>query len=152
MKRHILISALLAVSLLISAHARADGLTTVGHYNGADGSFFEIATYLEDGETVGVMGISHKVSVAFSKTEWHSFVELWRRAESVQSNSFQFVGTYKETNTTYNSLLTVAAGPGVQFTINDQPGTLVFVLSPGDYASFDAAVGTVSATLAASLK
>jgi hypothetical protein len=67
-----------------------------------------------------------------------------------QSNSFQFIGTYKETGTTYNSLLMMAAGPGVQFVINDESGTLLFVLSPGDYAKFDTDVAKVTATLSAS--
>jgi hypothetical protein len=44
----------------------------------------------------------------------------------------------------------MAAGPGVQFVINDESGTLLFVLSPGDYAKFDTDVAKVTATLSAS--
>jgi hypothetical protein len=147
MKRRVIVAALLAVLILLPAKVRADGINIVGHYANADGTSLDIATFSEKGETVGILGIAHKVSITFSPNEWPSFVAIWKKAEGIQSNSFQFVGTYKETGTTYNSLLTAAAGPGVQLTINDQPGTYVFVLPPGDYAKFDADVATVAAIL-----
>jgi len=53
-------------------------------------------------------------------------------------NSFQ-------TGTAEQALLTVAAGPGVQFTITGQKGPFVFVLQPGDYARFDGAVNQMTA-------
>jgi hypothetical protein len=147
MKRHMLISAILAILLLAPANARADGLAIIGHYTSGDGSSFDIATYSEKGDTVGILGIGHKVSIAFDKDEWKSMIAIWRKANRTQSNSFQFIGTYKETGTTYKSLLTVAAGPGVQFTINDKAGTFIYVLPRSDYAGFDANVATVAASV-----
>lgn len=156
MKPHILVSAVLALLLLLPATARADGLITVGRYtNGSDISL-NISTYQEGGDKVGLLSMllpPHKGSMAFNKNTWPSFVALWHKAESTQSGSFQFIGSYKEIGTTYPSLLTVAAGPGVQFTIND-PGnpteqnypaeTYSFILSPNDFARFDADVAKVT--------
>jgi hypothetical protein len=147
MKRHMLISAILAILLLNPANARADGLTNIGHYTSGDGTFFDISTYSEKGEMVGILTIARKVSITFRKDEWQSIVAMWRKADRTQWNSFQFIGTYKETGTTYASLLTVAAGPGVQFTINDKAGTFTYVLPRSDYAGFDANVATVAASL-----
>ncbi len=151
MKRHVLISVLVAGLLLLPVTARA-ALTIIGHYDYGGGTVFDVAYNAENGGKVSLLGmkgninnVRSAVSITFSKNEWNSFVALWRKAMGTQSSSFQFVGTYKETNTKYNSLLTVAAGPGVQFTINDQPGTLVFVLRPADFARFDADVAKVTA-------
>jgi hypothetical protein len=149
MKRSLFLPAILAVLFLLPAAVRADGITVVGTYAGSDGSTFSIDTFLETGTTVGLINISKKVSITFSKDEWQSFVDLWQKARGTQSNSFQFIGSYKETGTTYNSLLMMAAGPGVQFVINDQSGTLVFILSPEDYARFDSDVAKVGAALSA---
>ncbi len=152
MKRRIFLSVLLAALILLSANAWA-AITIVGHFTGGGGTTFDIGTFTNDKDTErgGLLGISHKVSITFGgmndRNEWNSFVALWRKAQQTRAASFQFIGTFKETGTDYNSLLTVAAGPGVQFTINDKPGTFIFVLSPSDYASFDAAVAKVSAYL-----
>jgi hypothetical protein len=143
---HGLRSAILASLLLPPASIRADGLDFIGHYTSGDNIFLDIATYTKDGQTVGILGISRTVSITFRKREWNSFIDLWRKAGMTRSDSFQFIGTYKEIDTTYNSLLTMAAGPGVQFTINDKAGTLSFVLSPNDYARFDADVAKVTAS------
>ncbi len=145
MKRRFVVAALLAALLLPPVQARAD-LTIVGHYTAGDNSF-DIGTFRRDNEKGALLGIAHKVSITFGPGEWASFVALWRKAENTQSGSFQFVGSYKETNTDYLSLLTVSAGPGVQFTINDKGGTFSFVLAPGDFARFDADVGSVAAFL-----
>jgi hypothetical protein len=150
MKRSLFLPAVLVVLFLLPAAVRADGITVIGTYAGSDGATFSIDTYVQGSTTVGLINISKKVSITFDKAEWQSFVELWEKARVTQSNSFQFIGTYKETGTTYNSLLMMAAGPGVQFVINDESGTLLFVLSPGDYAKFDTDVAKVTATLSAS--
>ncbi|HZL59840.1 MAG TPA: hypothetical protein VFC38_09070 [Stellaceae bacterium] len=147
MKRRLFLSAVLAALLLLPATARA-GLVIVGSYAGGDTSF-NIATYEESGIRVGLLNISRKVSVTFAQNEWNSFVALWRKAERAQSDSFQLIGSFKESSTTYRSLLTVAAGPGVQFTINDAAGTLSFTLSPNDFARFDGDVATVAAFIGA---
>lgn len=151
MKRHWLAAVLVAGLLLLPLSARA-ALTIVGHYDYGGGTSFDVAYNAASGGKVSLIGmrgninnVRSAVSITFTKNEWNSFVALWRKAERTQSNSFQFVGTFKETHTTYNSLLTVAAGPGVQFTLNDQPGTLIFVLSRADFARFDADVAKVTA-------
>lgn len=153
MKRYLLLSAMAACIFLLPAALRADGLTPVGHYVGPDATnFLDIATYVEGDETVAVMGISRKVTVAFGKQEWQSFVDLWHSAKGTHADSFQYVGNFKESGTTYTSLLMVAAGPGVMFVINDAKGTYVFVLNATDYAAFDADVDKVTRTLSASVK
>jgi len=148
MNRRVFLSVLLAALILFSANARA-AITIVGHYTGGGDTTFDIGTFTNDKDTErgALLGISHKVSITFRADEWPAFVALWRKAEQTRSASFQFVGTYKETGTDYNSLLTVAAGPGVQFTINDKPGTFIFVLPLNELADFDAAVAKVSAYL-----
>jgi hypothetical protein len=138
---------------LLPAAARADGLTVVGHYVGSDGvSFLNISTFVEGDETVAVLNISQKVSITFGKQEWQSLDDLWLKAKQTNSTSFQFCGAFKETGTTYNSLLMMAAGPGALFVINDSGGTYVFVLNASDYAAFDADVNKVAQTLSASVK
>jgi len=141
MKRILFAAALLL--LLLHVPALAEGqLVYAGKFFGG-GNEFDIAQYTEGKEKVAVIGIAinnQKTSVAFAPHEWHSFAELWQRARSVQSATWQPIGTFKETGTDELALLTVAAGPGVQFTITGKKGPFTFVLSPGDYAQFDAVV------------
>lgn len=142
MKPRVLLSAMLFVFLLLPGTARAE-LTIIGHYTGGD-TTFDISTFSKDGGKAVIVGMSRKVSIAFSKNDWNSFVAVWRKAEQSQSDSFQFIGSYKETGTTYRSLLMVAAGPGVLFTINDAKGTLSFILLPKDFAAFNANIATAA--------
>lgn len=153
MKRYALLSAILVWMFLLPVAARADGLTIVGQFVGSDNTMtLYIVTYAEGDKTIGLVSISKKVSVTFSKGEWQSFVDLWQKSRQTNSTSFQFTGSYKETETDYNSLLMMAAGPGVLFVINDAKGTYVFVLPPSQYAAFDATVDKVAQTLSASAK
>lgn len=145
MKRRFVLAALLAALLLLPGPARA-ALTLIGHYTAGDNSF-DIGTFQRDADKGALLGISHKVSITFGPGQWASFVALWRKAKNTQSSSFQLIGSYKETGTDYLSLLTVAAGPGVQFSINDKGGTFTFVMAPGDFARFDADVDRVAAFL-----
>ena len=146
MKRHLLLSAILAVLLLLPATAWAQ-LTIVGHYTGGN-IFFDIATFTKDGKKVALLGISHKVSIAFRKDEWNTFAAIWQKAKRSKSDSFQFIDSYKEAPSDgYRSLLTVAVGPGVQFTINDKAGTYVFVLPPKDFFRVDADIAKVATYL-----
>ncbi len=148
MKRHMLVSAILIGWLLIPATAQAEGqLVYAGKFmNG--GIEFELAQYTEDQEKVAVIGIDNnnqRTSVAFAPNEWHFFAELWQKAGNVQSATWQPVGTFTETDTDERALLTVAAGPGVQFTISGNKGVFTFVLQQGDYAQFDAVVRQMAA-------
>ena len=94
------------------------------------------------------LGISHKVSIAFRKDEWNTFAAIWQKAKRSKSDSFQFIDSYKEAPSDgYRSLLTVAVGPGVQFTINDKAGTYVFVLPPKDFFRVDADIAKVATYL-----
>ncbi len=143
MKRRMLISAILFGLLLLPATAQAAGELVYAGKFFSGGNEFDIAQYTEDQDKVAVIGIesnSQRTSVAFAPDEWHFFVELWRKAQSLQSATWQPVGTFKETNTDELALLTVTAGPGVQLTITGKKGPFVFVLLPGDYAQFDATV------------
>jgi hypothetical protein len=115
----------------------------------SDGTEFDLAVYREDGETVALIGIAttERTSVAFSTGEWHSFVDLWRKARAVNGGTWQPVGTFKETGTEELALLTVTAGPGVQFNIDGHKGHFTFVLPKGDFAAFDAKVQEMTAAV-----
>ncbi len=147
MKRYLLLSALLAGLFLLPGTARAQ-FAVIEHYAGASDTTLDIGTLTQNGEKVALLGLSHKASITFKKGhEWNAFVALWRKAKKTHSPSFQVIGSLKEIGPASPSLLTVAAGPGVQFTINDKPGAYSFVLLPSNFASFEAAIGKVTASL-----
>ena len=124
------------------------------HYAGrfyAGGGEFDIAHYADGRDKVAVVGIKtnqQATSVAFAPGEWHSFAELWVTARGTRSATWQFIGTFKETGNDDAAQLSVAAGPGVQLTITGRKGPFVFVLSPRDYAAFDATVRRTATWLA----
>lgn len=136
--------ALIVAALLMLPAATWAQLNVVGHYDGG-GASLDIGTFTEKGQRVGIIGISHKVSITFQTSTIGTLKAIWRKAKKECGNSFHFVGSFKETGASYNSLLTVAAGPGIQFTINDKPGTYTVVLSQRDYARFDADLAKVAA-------
>lgn len=149
MRRRIFAAALLLLLLPAAAALAAGQLIMTGKFTGG-GREFDFAQYTETGtkEKVAIIGIeieSKRTSVAFSPNEWHSFAELWHKAQSIHSATWQPVGSFQETGTAEQALLAVAAGPGVQFTITGQKGPFVFVLQPGDYARFDVAVNQMTA-------
>lgn len=147
MKRYLLLSAILAGLLLLPGMARAQ-FAVVEHYTGGSDTTLDIGTFTQNGERVALIGLSHKASITFKKgREWNSFIALWRKAKKTRSQSFQVIGSLKEIGPASPSLLKVAAGPGVQFTISDKPGTYSFVLLPSNFASFDAAIVKVTASL-----
>jgi hypothetical protein len=146
------IGLLVALLLLAASPAWAAGkLDILGKFS-ANGAEFDLAIYRENGETVALVGIAagKRTSVAFSTAEWHSFVELWRQARAMRGESWQPVGTFKETDTTELALLTVTAGPAVQFNIDGDKGHFTFVLPKSDFAAFDAKVAEMTAAVPAS--
>lgn len=124
------------------------------HYAGrfyAGGGEFDIAHYADGRDKVAVVGIKtnqQATSVAFAPGEWHSFAELWVKARGTRSATWQFIGTFKETGSDDAAQLSVAAGPGVQLTITGRKRPFIFVLSPRDYAAFDATVRRTATWLA----
>ncbi len=143
MRRILLAAALLLLLAPVAAWA-AGQLIVTGKFN-SGGNEFDFAQYTENGskEKIAVIAIAirnERTSVAFDTKEWHSFAELWQKAQSVHAKTWQPVGTFKETGTTEAALLNVAAGPGVQLSITGAKGPFTFVLLPGVYARFDAAV------------
>jgi hypothetical protein len=148
--RRILFAAALLLLLLPAAALAAGQLVFIGKFN-SGGNEFDFAQYTEasgNNEKIAVIGIAirtERTSVTFDTNEWHSFAELWQKAQSVHSATWQAVGTFKETGTEEAALLAVAAGPGVQFTITGKKGPFTFVLLPGDYVRFDAAVQKMTA-------
>ena len=141
----------LALLLLAASPARAEGkLDILGKFR-ANGAEFDLAVYRENGETVALIGIAaaQRTSVAFSTGEWHSFVDLWQKAQAVQAPTWQPVGSFKESNSTELALLTVTAGPGVQFSIDGNKGHFTFVLPQSDFAAFDAKVQEMTAAVPA---
>jgi hypothetical protein len=133
------------------AHAQGKGkLDIVGKFVAGD-TVCNVATFLEGTDRVGLIGIQGglRISVAFTSADWGSFVNLWNSARQSQAASWKPVGTFKETGTTDPSLLTVTAGPGVQFTIMESTGTMSFVLQPAEFDRFDQSVRKVTAFLSA---
>jgi hypothetical protein len=151
MRRPTLLLVIAVLFLLHSAPVQAAGqLDFVGKFF-AGGTEFDIATYTEDAQRVALIGIvagPQKIPVAFNSGEWDSFVDLWHKAAQVESASWQFVGSFKETTTRDKTLLIVTAGPGVQFTIIDPKGTSSFVLGKSDFGTFETKVQQVTAYLA----
>jgi hypothetical protein len=145
MRRLRLLSLITLLFLLYSSPAQAAGqLDVVGKFF-ANGVEFDIATYTEGADKVAVVGIARHISVAFDSQEWGAFVNLWQKAARFDSNSWQLIGSFKETGTKDMDLLVVTAGPGVQFTIMDPlKGTLSFVLAKSDFDRFDASVRQVT--------
>ncbi|MGA2089355.1 MAG: hypothetical protein ABSG66_10620 [Stellaceae bacterium] len=135
----------LALLLLLQSPASAAGQFDVTARFNSGGNEFDFAQYTEIGskDKIAVIGIAigtQRTSVAFDAKEWGSFAELWQKAKNIHAATWQPVGTFKETGTTEAALLTVAAGPGTQFTIAGAKGPFTFVLMPVDYPRFDAAV------------
>jgi type 1 fimbria pilin len=142
---------LLLLCFPVYAHAQGKGkLDIVGKFVAGD-TVCNVATFLEGADRVGLVGIKGglRISVAFTSADWGAFVNLWNSARQSQSASWKLVGTFKETGTTDPSLLTVTAGPGVQFTIMESTGTMSFVLQPGEFDRFDQSVRQVTAFLSA---
>lgn len=128
---------------LTPAQARAAGILRYAGRFYAGGGELDIARYSDGKTKIGVIGINNgraRVSVAFAADEWHSFVELWEKARRAPSTTWQTIGAFKGTGTDDARSLSVATGPGVQFTITGKKGSFAFVLSPRDYAAFDMTV------------
>lgn len=139
------ILAALALLLLLQSPASAAGqLVVLDRFSGG-GNEFDFDQYTEIGgkDRIAVVAIEighSRSSVAFDAKEWHSFAELWQKAKNLHAATWQPVGDFKETGVTAAATLSVAAGPGVQFTITGGNGPFTFVLMPADYPRFDAAV------------
>jgi len=139
----------LALLLPLAPALAAGQLVIIGKFN-SGGNEFDFGQYTEIGSKnkIAIVSIairSGRTSVSVEAKEWGSFAELWQKAQSVRSASWQPVGSFKETGTTEAALLTVSAGPGVQLAITGNKGPFTFVLLPGDYARFDAAVKQMAA-------
>lgn len=148
MKRILFALALLLAAAPPAAWAAGQFVVT-GRFN-SGGNEFDFAQYTEVGSKnrIAVVSIairSDRVSVAFEAKEWDSFAKLWQQAKNTHAASWQPVGTFQETGVTAPALLSVAAGTGVQFTVTGAKGPFTFVLLPGDYARFDAAVKQMAA-------
>ena len=138
----------LAALLLLATAAQAE-LKYIGKYPGSGGELL-VATYLEKDERVGLIGIAaaKRVSVAFDRNEWKSLLALWQKAKATQSATWKLVGSFKETGTKEQTLLTVTAGPAVRFTITDPAGTFSYTLARSNFAAFEANIRQVAEFLA----
>jgi len=136
---------------LTPASAWSNGILRYAGRFYAGGSEFDIARYSDGKAKIGVVGINlgrERTSVAFASDEWHSFVALWDKALHTKSTTWQTIGTFRETDTDDATSLSVAAGPGVQFTMTGKKGPFTFVLSPRDYVAFDSTVKRMTAWFA----
>ena len=123
-------------------------MTTIASYAGTGGQVI-VAAYIDNDRRVGVLGVAavRRASVALSKDEWATFLDLWQQARAVKASAWQTVGTFKETGTKEPSELTLMGGPGVQFRIADGRGAFTVSLTKGDYAKLDSSLHKVSAFL-----
>jgi opacity protein-like surface antigen len=119
-----------------------------------NGAFLDVTTYIDPQYAEGKARCGlitaqqdKRRSAAFYVVEWDDLIALFEKARNVHSNSWQFVGTYKEKDTTDPTLVTVSGGPGVQFTLQESDGTSTFVLLSGDYDRFASSLQTVKAFL-----
>lgn len=139
-RRTMALLGVLALAVMPASVWAAGMLRYAGRFY-AGGGELDIARYFDGKARVGIVGINRgheRTVVVFAPDEWHSFVELWSKARHTPSATWQTIGTFKETGTDDATLLSVAAGPGVQFTIIGKKGSFAFALSPRDYAAFDA--------------
>jgi len=138
----ILLNIVLALALVPTPAWAAGTLRYAGRFY-AGGGELDIARYSDGKAKIGIVGInrgSERLSVAFASDEWHSFVELWDKVRRAPSATWQTIGTFKEAGTDDARSLSVATGPGAQFTITGKKGSFTFVLAPRDYPAFDATV------------
>ena len=120
-------------------------LTTIAKYDGTGGQVL-IGAFTDSEQRVGVLGVSsvRRASIALSKDEWASLLELWQQARALRSTSWQTVGTVKETGLKQPSVLTVMGGPGVQFTIADARGTFTVAVPKNELNRLDGSLKKVS--------
>jgi len=120
-------------------------LTTIAKYDGTGGQV-QVGAFIDNEQRVGVLGVSsvRRASVALSKDEWASFLELWQQARAVKSGTWQRVGTVKETGLKEPSTLTVMGGPGVQFAIADTRGTFTVAVPKNELNRLDGSLQKVS--------
>ena len=120
-------------------------LTTIGTYQGGGGQVI-VAAYLDNDQRVGLLGVSavRRASVAFARDEWGSLIDLLQQARAVKGNTWQTVGTFKETGVKEPAQLAVAGGPGVQFAVTNPRGTFTVSVPKGDLARLDASLHRVA--------
>jgi hypothetical protein len=123
-------------------------LTTIAKYDGSGGQVL-VGAFIDNDQRVGVLGVSsvRRASVALAKDEWASLLDLLQQARALRATTWQTVGTVKETGLKEPSVLTVMAGPGVQFTIADARGSFTVAVPKNDIARLDASLHKVSAFL-----
>lgn len=149
-RRRLVLLSMLALALIPAPTRAAGTLRYAGRFY-AGGSELDIARYSDGKAKIGIVGINRdreRLSVAFAPGEWHAFVALWDKAHRAPTATWQRIGTLEETDTDDATSLSVAAGPGVQFTIDGKKGSFAFVLSPRDYAAFDSRMRRMTAWFA----
>jgi hypothetical protein len=119
--------------------------TTIAKYDGTGGQV-TVGAFLDNEQRVGVLGVSsvRRASIALTKEEWASLIDLWQQARAVRATAWQTVGTVKETGLKQPSVLTVMGGPSVQFSIADARGTFTVAVPKNDVARLDASLHKVS--------
>src|SRR5262249_57700882 len=73
-------------------------LTTIAKYDGTGGQVL-VGVFVDNEQRVGVLGVAsvRRASIALGKDEWTSFLDLWQQARAVRANTWQTVGSVKET-------------------------------------------------------
>ncbi len=141
--------ALLFLFSSLAVHAEGK-LDILGKFLVSDGEL-DIATYTDGAQKVGLLGLKKdqtRVSVAFAPDEWESLQKLWQKGSEMQAGSWQFVGSFKESGSKVETLLVVAAGPGVQFIVIDPDKTVTIVLTKADFDKFQTSLNQVKEYLA----
>ncbi len=143
---------------LLAGPALAQGkLEFAGKFdNGA--TEVDLATYTSPNdkgveERVGLLGLrvgTTRNSVAFGQQEWRALLDLWAKAQTMQSNDWAYAGDFTETGTSDVSHLKVFAGPGVRFIVESPAkGAFTVDLKRADMPAFDTALIQVKTYLGA---
>ena len=100
---------------------------------------------------VGLVGVrvgTSKNSAAFDSGEWPTLLDLWAKAQTLQSDTWVYVGDFTETGPSDVSHLKVDAGPGVRIIIESPAkGAFTVEIKRSDMPSFSAALLEVKAFL-----
>ncbi|HEV3220072.1 MAG TPA: hypothetical protein VGZ48_09895 [Candidatus Acidoferrales bacterium] len=145
MKKRILFSALTLLLAFPLLGMQGGTLNIVGKFVTGE-TELDVATYTQNTEKVALLGISipKKGSYAARADEWATLIQLWDKASQTESQSWQFIGTLKETQTSDPTLVIITAGPGVRITLETADGIFSYVLPKSDYARFGVSLHQVA--------
>ena len=135
--------------LPICRPALAGSLDVIASFT-AKSSQLDVATFTDPNQKpskVGLLGISHSNSIAFSAAQWKSLIELVHKAAGTNSAAWTEAGSMKDVSKDV-ATLTVSSGPGLRFVISSaKGGTVTYILPKTDIARLEKALQQVGDSL-----